>query len=100
MGYKIIISHSAEKSFLSNIEFLQNYWSPKEVHRFIRKTQEIHDVLKHKPFAFQAWEHDAAIRRVPVVEQITIFYRVLGKRVEILLFWNSRQYPKKLLDLL
>ncbi|SRR5690554_891758 len=100
MVYKIIVSGTAEKTYLSNIEFLLNNWSQKEVDKFILKTQEISDVLKYTPFAFQAWEQDPEIRKVPVVKQITIFYSVSGNRVEILLFWNCHQDPRKLLGLL
>ncbi len=98
MVYRIIISQTAEDSYFDNLDFLFKHWTINEVENFIKKTEEVKKVLEEHPFAFRAWEHDKTIRMVPIVEQPTLFYSVYSGFVELLLFGNNFQEPKKLFN--
>lgn len=100
MAYKVIISRTGEESFLKNLDYLQEEWGVMEVKAFIQKTEAVKDVLQEFPFSFPVWEYDEYVRKVPIVEQITLFYSVYESFVELLLFWNNYQDPRKLFDFL
>ncbi|MCZ4317728.1 hypothetical protein O4H26_01875 [Aequorivita viscosa] len=100
MAYKIIISQTAEESYFDNLDFLFKHWTLKEIEHFIEKSEHVKRILEKNAFAFRVWKHDETILMVPIVEQVTLFYSVYNNFVELLLFWNNFQDPKKLFDLL
>jgi len=100
MAYKIINTAVAKKSFQQNIMYLKEDWTIKEVKNFILKTESIINLLKISPQTFQKWEYNSSVRKVLVVKQITLFYRINGETVEILLFWNNYKNPDYLNNIL
>lgn len=93
MAYKIKTTSVATKSFQQNINYLKENWTIKEVKHFIKKTDSIISLLKVSPKTFQKWEHNSSIRKVLVVKQVTLFYRIKETKVDILLFWNNYKNP-------
>ena len=100
MVYSVINSPIARKTFQQNIKYLEEEWTVKEIQNFLKKTEEIIQILKKSPYTFQKWEHSNTIRKINVVKQITLFYSVTEKTVEIVLFWNNYKDPNNLIKLL
>ncbi len=100
MGYNVIITTTAKKSFQQNVIYIKENWTNKEVKHFILKTESIINLLKKSPKTFQKREHSSSVRKVLVVKQITLFYRIKNKSVEILLFWNNYKNPDYLKNVL
>ena len=100
MVYKVINSLTARKTFQQNLRYLEEEWTFKEIQDFLEKTDEILEILKKAPYTFQEWEHDSSIRKIQVVKQITIFYCITNRSVEILVFWNNYKNPNNLLKLI
>lgn len=100
MVYNIVASPLANSTYLQNIEFLEIHWSEKEVINFITKVSDIVAILKMNPQTFKKWEKDINIHQIEIVKQITLYYRVTTKNVELLLFFNNLQDPNKLMGLL
>lgn len=98
--YKIIGSPLANTSYHQNIEYLEKEWTEKEVIRFIEKVSQVVDILKESPQTFQKWHNDESIYKITIVKQITLYYQINNNTVELLIFWNSYQNPKKLWDLI
>ena len=96
MAYKIVHSPLAEKSFLQNIAYLESEWSIKEINSFIKRTSEVLEILKKDPFVFPKWEFNSEVRKVVLLKQISLFYTINDRRVEIHLFWNNSRNPEKL----
>jgi hypothetical protein len=81
--------------YWENIEYLEKEWTPTEVFNFMDKVDELTDLLVKenvifKPTAYKNTYH------VPVVKQITLYYRFENNNIELLRFWNNYQNPSKL----
>jgi len=95
MDYRLVWSPVAKSDFEENIEFLLRRWSHKEVRKFILKTYITLAIIQRNPRTFRtAPDHD--IRFVPIVPQITLFYRITeGNQIELIRFWNNFKNPSK-----
>lgn len=98
--YNIVASPLANSTYLQNIEFLETHWTAKEVVSFITKVSDVITILKVNPQTFKKWEKDASIYKITIVKQITLYYQITKKNVELLLFFNNLQDPNKLSELL
>jgi hypothetical protein len=100
MSYKIISSPIANASYLSNIDYLENCWTEKEIIQFIKKTDQVIAILKETPKTFKTWHLDSKIHHIEIVKQITLYYEVEQNKVHLLLFFNTYQDPNTLQKLL
>lgn len=100
MSYKIIASPLANASYLSNIEYLENCWTEKEIIEFIKKTTDVIAILKEAPKTFKTWHLDSKIHKIKIVKQITLYYEIESNIVYLLLFFNTYQDPNTLRKLL
>ena len=100
MVYNIVASPLANSTYLQNIEFLETYWSEKEVVSFITKVSDIVTILKASPQTFKKWENNINIHQIEIVKQITLYYQITDNSVELLLFFNNLQDPNKLTEFL
>lgn len=96
MGYKIIWSPEAEASFQKIVEYLHEYWSSKEIIRFIQRTEDVVFLLERNPYLFRGSDKEN-IFEVLVTKQNLLLYQIIesSKRVELISFWDTRQNPDK-----
>jgi plasmid stabilization system protein ParE len=83
-------SEPAEIDYWKNIQYLENEWTLKEVHNFMDKVDELIDLLEKGNVTFKPTDYKDTFQ-VPVVKQITLYYRVADNKVELLRFWNNYQ---------
>jgi len=97
MDYEIVWSPVAKTSYFSILEYLEKNWTTKEIHAFVRRTNEILDLIKTRPSLFQ-YSKSSDTHRCVLVKQVSLFYRVKpsSNRIELLVFWDNRQNPEKL----
>jgi hypothetical protein len=81
--------------FGKNIEYLEEHWSISEVNQFIDKTEHLIDLLQKGNIQFRPTNHLNTFQ-VPVLHQITLYYRIQNNRIELLRFWNNYQNLNKL----
>ena len=98
--YNIVTSPLVNNTYLQNIEFLEIRYTKKEVVNFITKVSDIVTILKVSPKTFKKWEKDTNIHKIEIVKQITLYYQIKTKNVELLLFFNNLQDLNKLTKLL
>lgn len=89
----IIWTEKAIADFSDSIYYLETQWSEKEINRFLEKTDEILDKLSKGNLTFQSTEHQN-IYYVPILKQITLYYKITAKTTYLLRFWNNYQNPK------
>ncbi|MES2558686.1 MAG: type II toxin-antitoxin system RelE/ParE family toxin [Bacteroidota bacterium] len=94
MAYKIIWLPTAEKRFNEIIAYLEKEWTAKEIESLIRKTNAIAAILSVSPLTFRK-SPGKKIHEVLVTKHNLLLYRVKGKQVELLTFFDTRQHPKK-----
>jgi plasmid stabilization system protein ParE len=94
MAFKIIWSKEAEDTFDTIISYLEENWSHKEIRKFILETEKITALLQQNPFLFRGSEKEN-VYEVLVGKQNLLLYQIKehNKRVELLSFWDTRQYP-------
>jgi len=100
MVYNIVASPLANSTYLQNIAFLENRFTEKEVINFIAKVSDVIAILKISPQTFKKWKKNANIHKIEIVKQITLYYQITNKNVELLLFFNNLQDPNKLANFL
>jgi plasmid stabilization system protein ParE len=94
MAYKIVWLPTAEKRFDEIIAYLEQAWTAKEIEALIHKTNEVIAILSVSPVSFRK-SPGKKIHEVLVTKHNLLLYRIKGKRVELLTFFDTRQHPKK-----
>lgn len=87
-------SESAKMDYWQNIDYLEKEWSIIDVHHFIDKVDHLIHLLSQANLHFKPTNYKNTFQ-VPVIKQITLFYRVEDNRIELLRFWNNYQDFKK-----
>ena len=87
-------SELAKTDYWSNIEYLEREWTLTEVYDFIDKVDEFIDLLTKENLTFKPTDFKNTFQ-VPVVKQITLYYRFENNNIELLRFWNNYQDLKK-----
>jgi plasmid stabilization system protein ParE len=91
----VVWSKLAIIDYWKNIEYLENEWTLTEVYNFIDKVEKLNALLSTKNVAFKPSSYRNTLQ-VPVVKQVTLYYRVEGDKIELLRFWNNYQNPENL----
>ena len=86
----------AEDTFNQNIAYLEEEWSKAVIENFIDKTEEAIAVIEKHPLVFPTVNKKKGIHKCLVVKQVSLYYRVLENRIDLLTFWNNYQNPKRL----
>jgi plasmid stabilization system protein ParE len=99
MDCKINWTDTAWKSFESNIKYLEENWTSKEISNFVLLVEKRINVLSKNPLIgiIKNLNH-TNIRSTLVHKRILLIYKYNHTKAEIdlLLFWNTYQNPKKL----
>ncbi|MEC3875750.1 hypothetical protein [Chryseobacterium salviniae] len=96
---RIIFSKVANESYENILEFLSQTWTEKEIGVFIDEAEKVIDKLKEGKFRlYQKYSKD--IRSVLIGKKhVRMFFRK-DSQIQILLFFDMRQDPQKILELL
>lgn len=100
MVYKIKYSKLAIKTLDQNLLYLINNSLENSALKFINKVDEIVFLIAKKPKLYALWNSKLNIRKVVIVSQITMFYKINENTIDIVLFWNNYQNLNKLNELL
>lgn len=92
---RIIWTNRAKSDYWNNIDYLEKEWTIREVERFTDKTDEILEKLAKENLKFKPTEYKN-IFQVPIVKQITLFYKKTPEELHLLRFWNTYQNPENL----
>ncbi|HQA75434.1 type II toxin-antitoxin system RelE/ParE family toxin [Flavobacterium sp.] len=87
---EVIWSPQAKKDFWNNIDYLEAEWTFKDVVNFIEKVEKTINLLKKSNINFVSANYKE-VNKVVVTKQITLYYRLNSKTLELLRFWNTYQ---------
>ena len=96
MNRDIIWLPEAEKSFNKNIEYLSERWTVQVINNFLDRVDEAIARIAENPYLYPSHENKEDIRKCPITKQITLYFRILEGRIDLLTFWNNYQDPNKL----
>jgi len=85
----------AELTYALVIEYLEENWTSKEIDFFIDRTDEVINFIAQNPKQYIYSKKKNAFRAV-ISKQISLYYRIKSREVELLIFWDTRQNPEKL----
>ncbi len=98
---RIIFSEVAGQTYEDIIEFLSQTWTEKEINVFIDEAEKIVNQLKQGKFRLYQ-KYVGNIRSALIGKKhIRMFFRKENNQtVKVLLFFDMRQDPQKIIDLL
>jgi plasmid stabilization system protein ParE len=94
MGYQIIWLPKAEERYQQVIEYLQAHWNDTVIKKFVGQTEKILAQVQQRPTMFRR-SAQMGIYEVLITKHNLLLYRIKGKRIELLTFFDTRQHPKK-----
>jgi len=98
--FDVIWTRTGFNSFDVNIEFIKRKWNNTIVERFISSTELLIERIRINPFLYPKSTIYKKYHRAIIHKNVTIFYRIIDDRVYIILFWDNRQDPIFLKELL
>ena len=85
----------ARIDYIENIKYLERNWTSNEVFNFIDKVNEVIDLLDKDNITIKSTIYKNTFK-VPVLKQITLYYRYENNSIELLRFWNNYQDIKSI----
>jgi len=95
MALEIEWSKRADKSFDRIIDFLQAEWGDQVVKAFVKKTYDFLEILAEFPEIGSIQVQERGIRGFTLIRQVIVFYKIHGKLIILIDFFDTRQNPKK-----
>lgn len=92
---KVKWTQLSKEDYFHNIEYLEIYWSEKEVLNFITEVDFIIDLLSKNNITFVKSDFESVFK-VVVLKQITLYYSIIDDTVYLMRFWNNHQDLKNL----
>lgn len=89
----IIWSDSAIADVSDNIDYLEIVYSDNEVNLFLKKLEDVVNILRLGNIVFVSSGYQD-VYKVPIIAQITLFYKIQDNTIYLLRFWNNRQNPE------
>jgi plasmid stabilization system protein ParE len=95
-GYKVFWTENALIELEVTILYLQSNWTTIEIRNLFESLDKTITLLSRNPLIFTVSHNKKMVRRVIILSFNTLYYRVVGDKVEILSFFSNRQNPNKL----
>ena len=95
---KVVWTPTACKSFEGILNYLRVYWNKEIALDFVELVDRNIQLISCNPEMFPISKYDSQSRAAVLTKHITLFYRVLEDTLEIELFWNNLNDPKKLIS--
>lgn len=86
----------AKLSYLDVLAYLEQNWPEKVTENFIIRTEEVLGHVRNSPNLY-IYSNEMQCYKSVIVKQVSLFYRVTNNKAELLVFWDNRQDPAKLL---
>lgn len=95
---KISWTPTARRTYFNVLDHLEKTWAEREIQNFINEVDNLLDQIKHNPGMFEESKKKKNVRKGFITKHNTLYYRVMPrkKELQLLLFWDNRQDPKKL----
>ncbi|MFY7844019.1 hypothetical protein [Chryseobacterium gambrini] len=98
---RIIFSKVASRSYENILEFLSQTWTGKEMGIFIDEAEKVTNQLKEGKFLlFQKYSKDIRSALIGKKHVRMFFQKESETKIKVLLFFDMRQNPQKILELL
>ena len=99
MACKINWTETAWRTYVANIEYLEQAWTAKEISNFVLLVdKKLSSLAKHPQIGNHRNKKSPNIRVTVVHKRILLVYKhkPLKNEIDLLVFWNTYQNPRKL----
>ena len=99
MPSDIIWMPNAINSYIKIIRYLQTNWTQKEIENFqLLSEEKIRNISNHPHLGIARNYKNPDIRYTLIHKRVALVYRYnqIKNKIELLLFWNTSQNPKKI----
>lgn len=87
-------SDTSEETFKRVVHYLNKNWSKHEVNNFRLATFKVIRNISESPRMYPKADQDNT-REALVMPHISLLYEILPKKIELLIFWDNRQDPRR-----
>jgi plasmid stabilization system protein ParE len=94
--YKIIWSDEAYKNLEHIVDYLEKFWTSREIRKFAGLLEKQLILIKRNPALYPYSNKSKNIRRSVLTKQITLYYKITDTEVHLVTLFDSRQSPDKL----
>jgi arsenate reductase-like glutaredoxin family protein len=94
MAKEIVWLQPAKNSFFNIINYLEHNWTEKEIRSFVSKTDKIIGIISSGKVKFKK-SNKKSIYEILITKHNLLIYREKANKIELLLFYDTRQHPKK-----
>jgi plasmid stabilization system protein ParE len=94
--YEVIWTDEAFKNLQHIIDYLEKFWTSREIRKFARLLDKQLALIKKNPSLYPYSEKSELIRKSVLTKQITLYYRVADTEIFLITLFDSRQKPDKL----
>jgi len=97
-SYTITWSPNARITYYKILEYLEQNWTMKEIKTFIERTEQVIDHISQHPLHYP-YSKESDTYKCVFISQVSLFYRlrIKSNEIELLVFWDNRRDPAKLL---
>lgn len=100
MSLKIIWSPAAKEEYAIILGFVEDNFGIDAALNFLDKTDAIIEGIAIFPAMFPSSKLRKDVRKAVITKHNTVYYRFNKKEVQLLHFWDSRQNPADLADII
>lgn len=93
---QVIWTNRARITYLTVLDYLDEYWTYKELIKFISKTELIIKTIEKNPRIYPESEIFKGIRKAHIDKNNSMFYEIEESKIYLLTFFDNRQNPNKL----
>lgn len=97
MSRSFYFSKRAEKRLIELLEYLEKNWSEKEKNNFIAKLDRSVKIISKFPESFPHSKSNKFTHKCVLTKHNILIYRIHENEIEIIMIFDSRQNPKKIL---
>ena len=94
--YKIVWSDEALIKLKGIINYIEQYWSEKEIKKFASLLNHQLKLIENNPFLFTESAKSSGLRKSVLSKQTTIYYRIINYEIHLITLFDNRQNPDKL----
>ena len=90
---------NAIHSYIKNVDYLKENWTDKEVEKFINLVEKkVYNLSSHPQLGVSRNKKYPNIRFTLIHKRVALIYRYKPSvnEIELLVFWNTSQNPRKL----
>jgi len=95
MGFEIVWTKKAVKTFSNRIVYLEENWTQKEIFNFTARVNKYLESLQNHPLMFRKSTKINDTNIGVIIKQVSLVYRVRPKsqKIELIAFVDNRQKP-------